>query len=88
MIAPRLEVRIRAITQLSLGGSHPSPVQGVTRPSEGDDVMNEAGWQDKVRGGPLRHSGQELTGSTRRQGNRPWECRQGRRERSLDLMGK
>lgn len=43
------EVRMGAITQLSLGGRHPSPIRGVTWPSEGDDVMNEAGWQHKVR---------------------------------------
>lgn len=49
VIAPRLEVRMRAITQLSLGGGHPSPIRGVTWPSEGDDVMNEVGWQHKVR---------------------------------------
>lgn len=40
---------MRTITQLSLGGRHPSPVRGVTWPSEGDDVMNEGGWQHKVR---------------------------------------
>lgn len=49
MIVPRLEVRMRAITQPSLGGRHPSRVRGVTWPSEGDDVMYEAGWQHKVR---------------------------------------
>lgn len=48
MIAPRLEVRMRAITRLSLVGRHPSPVRGMTWPSEGDDVMNEVGWQHKV----------------------------------------
>lgn len=46
---PLLEVRMRAITQPSLVGRHPSPVRGVTWPSEGDDVMYEAGWQHKVR---------------------------------------
>lgn len=49
MILPLLEVRMRAITQPSLVGRHPSPVRGVTWPSEGDDVMYEAGWQHKVR---------------------------------------
>lgn len=49
MIAPSLEVRMRAITQLSLGGQHPSPVRAMTWPSEGDDVMNEVGWRHKVR---------------------------------------
>lgn len=49
MIVLCLEVRMRAITQPSLGGGHPSPVRGVTWPSEGDDVMYEAGWQHKVR---------------------------------------
>lgn len=49
MIALHLEVRMRAINQLSLGGRHLSPIRGMTRPSEGDDVKNEAGWQYKVR---------------------------------------
>lgn len=49
MIVHRLEVRMRAITQLSLGRRHPSPIRGVTWPSEGDGVMYEAGWQHKVR---------------------------------------
>lgn len=49
MIVPRLEARMRAITQLSLGGRHTSPIRGMTWPSEGDDVMNVAGWQHKVK---------------------------------------
>lgn len=49
MILPLLEVRMGAITQLSLVGRHPSPLRGVTWPSEGDDIMYEAGWQHKVR---------------------------------------
>ena len=49
MMVCRLEARMRAITQLSLGGRHPSHVRGMTWPSEGDDVMNEAGWQHKVK---------------------------------------
>lgn len=49
MILPLLEVRMGAITQLSLVGRHPSPVRGMTWPSEGDDIMYEAVWQHKVR---------------------------------------
>lgn len=49
MIVPHIAARMRAITQLSLGRRHPSPVRGMTWPSEGDDVMDEAGWQHKVK---------------------------------------
>lgn len=49
MILPLLEVKMRTITQPSLVGRHSSPLRGVTWPSEGDDVMYEAGWQHKVR---------------------------------------
>lgn len=48
-MVPCLEIGIRAITQLSLGGRHPSTLRGVTWPSEGDGVIDEAGWQHKVR---------------------------------------
>lgn len=49
VIVPHLKVRTKAITRLSLGGRHPSPIRGVTWPSEGDDVMYEAGLQHKVK---------------------------------------
>lgn len=64
-----LEVRMRAITQLSLGGRHPSPIRGMTWPSEGDDVMNEAGWQHKVMLATLslRARVDEVSAQTRRE---------------------
>lgn len=58
------------------GGGYPSPTRGVTWPSEGDDVMNEGGWQHKVRLHTLSLR-EELTGFMYRQGDGPWECRQG-----------
>ncbi|XP_042251696.1 uncharacterized protein LOC121885929 [Thunnus maccoyii] len=50
-----------AITQLSLGGRHPSPIRGMTWPSEGDDVMNGAGWQHKRKHGSQLKKYSELT---------------------------
>lgn len=69
VIVPRLEVRMRAITQLSLGGRDPSPVRGVTWPSEGDDVMYEAGSRHKVRLATpsLRAGADRVYAQTRRQ---------------------
>lgn len=82
MMAPCLGIRIGAITQLSLGGSHPSPVRGVTWPSEGDDVMNEAGWQHKVRvATPSLRAGVDRVYAQARMHAGPWECRQGPWER-------
>lgn len=44
-----LSVQLGAISQPSLARRHPSDIRGMTWPSEGDDVMNEAGWQHKVK---------------------------------------
>lgn len=52
-----LKVRMRTITQPSLVEGHPSPTGDVTRPSEGDGVMYEAGWQHKVRTATLSRGG-------------------------------
>lgn len=44
-----LSVKLGAISQPSLARRHPSDIRGMTWPSEGDDVMYEAGWQHKVK---------------------------------------
>lgn len=66
---------MRTISQLSLGGWI-SFSRGMTWPSEGDDVMNEAGWRHKVRLPTLSLRGR-IDRRMYRQGDGPWEQRQG-----------
>lgn len=69
-----LSVRMGAISQSSLPGRHPSDIRGMTWPSEGDDVMYEAGWEHKVKVVSLSRRA-IVDRFLHRQGFGPWGCK-------------